>query len=379
MPVPSVSFAKSAQIRLREIIPRKERLARIPHNLHPLAAMMNHFPIFQTITLLACFFVGMRLPLHGAEIGENPQVLSGKTMKPEELASLPFGPANEQGLRAAWIFEPMKEAYHVGEVLKCRIIFHNSGEAATEFTTDVWHQDDTWMVTDAEGKEIKFRKTWFTGITPVQGYRLEGGQTCEISAHGVGIGIAEYAEKYSQALLGVEIHAQPEEEVHCQWKVQITNDGKTAESGLLTTGEVKFKVLPALPLGERPPGVAHSTGGFDLAPGIALNVSQIGSSAGYENLAWITWDKTTGATADGKADFPLPRNVDPKDYSVPTFIWPRGGSALWILQSDLLRKIDFATVGAAQEQSWKWAEVPEDFGGADAKVRVAIGEHRPSK
>ncbi|CAN5159474.1 hypothetical protein BH23VER1_BH23VER1_03320 [soil metagenome] len=310
------------------------------------------------------------------------RVKPGEAWPEDKLAALPFGPAADNGLRAAWIFDPMNETYAVGDVLESRIIFHNSGAAPVEFVTDQWHQDDTWHVTDAEGNEIPTRKTWFTGITPYQRYELAPGQTCEVAGHGVGIGVAEFAEATSQAKMGMQIFAAPGGEVRCRWEVSLRAawkqpDGTETEPAALTTGEVRFRVVPAPPAGERPPGIAQSTGRFDLAPGVTLHISQIGSAQGYDNRAWIRWDAESGAADDGKFDIALPRNADPKDYSVPTFVWPRGGSNLWIVQGDALRKLDFSTVGRADESAWIWARTPEDFGGAPEDVRRAIEKHAP--
>ncbi len=306
-------------------------------------------------------------------ISINRQVDANARQAPwtaEKLAALPFGPANDDGLRAAWLLDPAKDAYQVGEILKCRVLFHNSGSKVIEFQGDTWHQYDTWEATDAAGNKIEVQTTWFSGITPQETVRLAPGEVKEVPAHGVGIGIAEFAQAYSRAELGAEIHAKPGDAVTCQWKVQrIPND-----TAPLTTGKVAFKVDAAPPQGKRPPvSTEGKLGSWDLAPGVILNLSQIGAAEGYTNYAWITWDKTKGATEYGKADIAMPRNADPKDYSTSTFVFSPGGKALWIVEKDVLRKIDFAEVGKAVETKWKWAEAPKDMN-APEDVRELIGK-----
>ncbi len=276
-----------------------------------------------------------------------------------------YGPAREDGLRAAWVLDPAKESYHVGEIAKCRVLFHNSGKAPITFETDGWHQHDTWMAADATGAKIEARTTWFSGLTPLEKITLGPGETKEIPAHGVGIGLAEYAEATSLAQLGCELWAKPGDDVTCVWDVQI----HPSSGERLRTGPVKFKVTAAPPAGSRPPVVASQLGSYDVAPGVILNLSQIGAAEGYTNYAWITWEKARGAVAEGKADIFMPRNADPKDFSIPTFIFARGASALWIVEKERVRKIDFSILGEARESAWRWAEVPADFGGAPDDVR----------
>ncbi|MEZ5329528.1 MAG: M56 family metallopeptidase [Verrucomicrobiales bacterium] len=319
-----------------------------------------------------------------AELNERfrsfEEIKSGELLPEEKFADLPFGEPSENGLRVAWIFDPMQAEYRVGDVLKCRIIFHNSGDGPVEFRTDQWHQDDTWHVTDGNGDDIPLRPVWFTGVTPYQRYRLAPGETCEVAGHGVGIGVAEFAEATSQAQMGQQILAKPGDEVHCRWDVRLRpswrkSDGSETEPESLSTGKVSFRVLAALPVGERPPGVAKGTGSFDLALGVTLNLTTIGSREGYEKLASIRWTDPAGS---GQAKIPLVQSDDPKDYSLPTMVWPRGGSALWILQPDKLRKIDFSKVGEIEEINWPWEDAPDDFGGAPENVQERIRENKPA-
>ena len=81
------------------------------------------------------------------------RVKPGQTWTDDQHAKLSFGPAAKNGLRAAWVFDPVKDTYAVGDVLKCRIILHNSGKEPLEFRTDQWHQMEQLEVHDAAGKQ----------------------------------------------------------------------------------------------------------------------------------------------------------------------------------------------------------------------------------
>ncbi len=302
-------------------------------------------------------------------------VTSAATAEPNapaaEKADLSFGPARDDGLRAAWKLDPMNDAYQVGDIVKCAVVFHNAGKAPVTFQTDAWHQFDKWNATRADGSKIDVRTTWFTGLTPLETVTLQPGETREIPAHGVGIGRAEFAERYGRAELGAELWAEPGDKVTCVWDVQVSPSAVET----LKTGPVSFAVAAAPPAGPRPPIVTDRLGSFDIAKGAILHLSQIGSADGYTNYAWITWEKARGAEADGKADIAMPRSKDPKDFSLPTFVISRTVPALWILEPAGLRKIDFGKTGEAKETKWSWTEAPADFGGAPDDAQQAIREH----
>lgn len=146
-----------------------------------------------------------------------------------------FGPAREDGLQAAWVLDPRKTSYHVGEIVQCRVLFRNSGKESITFETDAWHQFDTWRATDAAGNTIEAKTTWFSGLTRLEKVVLGPGEVKEISAHGVGIGLAEYAEATK---LGCELWAKEGDEVTCVWDVQVS----PSSTERLRTGPVRFKV-----------------------------------------------------------------------------------------------------------------------------------------
>lgn len=293
---------------------------------------------------------------------------SGLKIVKIKSTQLAFGPPRADGLRVAWALSPPRDAYQVGEIVKGAVWFYNDGPAAVTFTTDAWHQFDTWKATRADGSKVEVRTTWFTGTTPQETITLEPGETREIPAHGVGIGNAEFAERYGQAELGAELWADPGDEVTCVWEVAVS----PSSAERLTTGPVTFRVTAAPPEGPKPPIVTDRLGSYNLGRGAILNLSQIGSAEGYTNYAWITWEKARGAASDGKADIAMPRAADPKDFSLPTFVISRSVPALWIVEDENIRKLDFSTLGEAKEISWPRSEAPADFGGAPEDVQEAM-------
>jgi beta-lactamase regulating signal transducer with metallopeptidase domain/biopolymer transport protein ExbD len=308
---------------------------------------------------------------------------AGEVWPAEKIAGIPFG-APVGGLRAAWIFEPRKDAYAIGDVLKGRILFHNAGKAPIEFLTDAWHQEDGWNVIDAAGKKVNVKATWYTGVTPYQRIRLQPGQVAEVAGHAIAIGAGDYAEKYSQGVIGAEMEAKVGDEVRCTWNVSIKASwgqdekppaGQPELPNALPTGEVKFRVVAPDPNAAKAPGLATFTGQYDLAPGIKLQVTQVTSGKNGEptkrtNSATILWLDAQGKET-AKHLLELPSGLECYVIS-----WPRGGSALWIGEPDGVRKVDFSEPAKVREAEWLWND-STPYGDVPADVRALLEKHRP--
>lgn len=183
----------------------------------------------------------------------------GRVAALEELKGLSFGPAAENGLRVAWVLDPAREEYKVGDDLKCRVVFHNSGTQPVQFAAwDV--QDGTWTIRDAAGKALKMEdlpgsNVWtYPRVAGYQRYRLNPGQVVEVGGQGVGIGAVEHSASKSQIPIWRIIHAQAGDSVRISVETKLDISVRFDEfpeekardwTGTLRSGELKFQVVAA--------------------------------------------------------------------------------------------------------------------------------------
>ncbi len=282
-------------------------------------------------------------------------------------ASPSFGPPDADGLRAAWVFEPQRRSYAIGEVLGCRILFHNSGDSPVEFQTASWHQDDRWHVTDAAGNEIATAGASYSGITPLEDLVLAPGETHEVGAHGMAIGEADYDEAYSLGKIGKEIHAKPGDSVTIRWDVHYRPNGRKQET-MLATGPVTFGVVARTPDAPVLPGVARGPGRFDLAAGVKLQVTRTtgGGRPAPENSATLLWLDDDGESAGASHPLALPPGMH-----AFAIAWQRGGETLWVAEEGGIRQIGFADPGSVTERRIPEADLPE-------RIREAIATDWPA-
>ena len=153
--------------------------------------------------------------------------LRGGRPLPDELAKIAWGAPAENGLRAAWLLEPVEEKYALGSVLKARVLFHNTGKAPVIFSTDAWHQFDEHIARASNGNEIKVKGTWFSGITPRASFRLGPGEFCEMPGHGIAIGAGTYEEEFSTGTVGAIIEAKEGDDVRLMHTVDASQGGFT--------------------------------------------------------------------------------------------------------------------------------------------------------
>ena len=106
---------------------------------------------------------------------------------PPNLVDAPWGGAQPNGLRLAWMLEPRAEEHRLGTALKSRIYIHNSGKAPVVLRTHTWHQSHG-KARDAKGADINVSGiTWFT-IPPLVPFWLAPGEYIELTAPGIGLG-----------------------------------------------------------------------------------------------------------------------------------------------------------------------------------------------
>ena len=298
---------------------------------------------------------------------ENRNRFQPRPWSDEKHAKLPFGPANDDGLRVARFFDPREDVYEIGAKVEGRIVFHNAGKAPVEFLTEHWHQRDKWHSRDADGRAVRieeYESTGFLGNFPMP-YRLEPGQVCEVDAQGAAIGTVPYEHEpgenyvyWTSKLPG----AKPGDAITCAWDVTYTPKGTDTET-TLRSGDFTFKVKARPADFPVDLGIARHLGKYHLAKGVMLQLSR----SPAKTTATIKWD-------DGQQHKLALEHHDRGPIGLIT--WWRGGDAFWIAGEKQLRKIDFADPDNVSETKWVWDKVHEDFGGAPELVWAKIREHR---
>jgi hypothetical protein len=141
----------------------------------------------------------------------------GLTLKPgaplpPELANAPWGEAQPNGLRMAWLLEPRAAEHRLGTPLKSRILFHNAGKYPVVFRTRTWHQGEH-TARDAKGVDINVRSvSWLTRGRLVP-FRLWPGEYVEVNAPGIGVGPMGNSEDWQNRSVGSWIAAKAGDDV----------------------------------------------------------------------------------------------------------------------------------------------------------------------
>jgi len=178
---------------------------------------------------------------------DNPK--PGAPLDPEKLGRLAWGPPATNGLRAACYFEPSKEVYTDGEVVKRRLVFHNSGKEPVLFTVGLGGNDDAWTVVNEQGQKVPLDHVIYFGGVRLMTFRLEPGHATEIACMSTGMGASTKAAYPADTA----IQAKPGTTCRVRWMLGVAQttrreNGKSVPVagiwyGTLTTGEVGFCIV----------------------------------------------------------------------------------------------------------------------------------------
>jgi hypothetical protein len=217
--------------------------------------------------------------MHHEEFASRCSPRQGQPATPEKLRGISFGPAAKNGLRVAWVFDPMKKEYAVGRSLPSRVVVHNSGSQAVQFLGGVDSQDGDWSIRVLAGepvptKHLPYSNVWqHRRMLPYQRYRLKPGQIVELPGQGIGLGKGDHSASKTQVVIWRIIEAVAGDTVRISVETGLgltgvrstevgggtvrltigadqfyTKDEFPEErardwSGTLRSGEVKFKVV----------------------------------------------------------------------------------------------------------------------------------------
>lgn len=205
--------------------------------------------------VISLLFFAVVLPLAALQAKEDKRLRydadkprAGAPIDTEKLRLLAWGPPATNGLRAACYFEPTKEAYVDGAVVKRRVVFHNSGDKPVLFTVGLGGNDDGWTV-DERNRKVPVQHVTYSGLVELRTFRLEPGHATETECMSAGIGASASARHPVDTV----IQARPGVTCRVRWTLRV-HETKRVEngrgvpvagvwSGTLTTGEVRFRVV----------------------------------------------------------------------------------------------------------------------------------------
>jgi len=178
---------------------------------------------------------------------DNPK--PGNPIDAEKLRRLAWGSPATNGLRVACYFEPTKEAYADGEVVKRQVVFHNSGEEPVLFTVGLGGNDDGWTVVDDHGQQVPLQHVTYSGWVELRTFRLQPNHATEIGCMSAGMGASAKVEHP----VDTAIQATAGTTCLVRWTLSVaetirTENGKGVPvagvwHGMLTTGEVRFHIV----------------------------------------------------------------------------------------------------------------------------------------
>jgi len=292
------------------------------------------------------------------EFAINGETRVGTTLSAEREASLRFGPAAENGLRAAWSRYPERDRYVVGDVVYLRLVIQNASKKTVEFTCP-YSLDSivSWKATTEDGREIEIQKTLYTGAVPLFTWRLKPGEVAEIGGRSAEIGEGERREQVNNTLTSTVLHAKRGDQVTVYWNVR--------EPVAMTTGKVSFKVIGVEDV------AVWSTlqaGKWQLSGGVTMDVKQeLVHATDISSTAILTWP------TDQAGGTPLHKiwlGGDAFANREPwLLVWERGASVLWTMSGEMqssqefrkvmptprfFRRIDFSDRENITESTWHY-------------------------
>lgn len=145
-----------------------------------------------------------------SEVERN--IRRGKPL-PNELANAPWGEAQSNGLRVAWLLEPQADEYRRWTPLKCRVLFHNSGKDTVVFRTPLWRHG-VHTARNAKGENIRIASPLsYPQSQPLVPFRLQSGEFIEVEASNIGVGPNDRPKHWQSHNVSLWLQAKDGDEV----------------------------------------------------------------------------------------------------------------------------------------------------------------------
>ncbi len=131
---------------------------------------------------------------------------------PKTFADAPWGEAQPNGLRAAWVLEPNATEHRIGAALKARLLVQNTGSISVVLQVPTWHQGGV-KARDAKGKEVEASGLEWTTLAQLVPVRLAPGEYIEINTPGIGFGPRAGMGPWAGPRVGSNVLAKPGDEL----------------------------------------------------------------------------------------------------------------------------------------------------------------------
>lgn len=305
------------------------------------------------------------------EFAINGETRAGRKLDQEGDASLKFGPAAENGLRAAWKRHPVKDTYVVGDVIYNTLVLQNTTDRVLEFKCPYSLQGIPWDIT-AGGRKVEMDETILTGSIPIFGWKLQPGEAAEIGGYGVSIGKAAEREGIRKGFVSTVMKVSGGERVSASWRLR--------DPAPMTTGNVEFDIVA-----EKDVAVWQTSraGKWPLPGAVTLEVTQeVIHGADVTSSAVLHWAETKERPAL-RHEFGIAS--DAFGNRAPwVMAWEKDTSVLWIAlgkwrsysqprvpkhETEGIRRLDFSNPESVSETGWQPEAAP-----LPDKVRTVLAE-----
>jgi hypothetical protein len=152
------------------------------------------------------------VPLEMATDRDASRTFKPGSPLPPSLADAPWGEAQTNGLRLAWLLEPRSPEHRLQTPLRSRVLFHNSGKDVVVFRTRTWHQV-SHEARDAKGGEIKVDSVEWMTLGRLVAFRLAPGEFVEVTGPGIGLGARGGPEDLQGMRVGSWVEAKAGDDV----------------------------------------------------------------------------------------------------------------------------------------------------------------------
>jgi len=292
------------------------------------------------------------------EFAINGETRVGAALSMERQASLKFGPAAANGLRAAWSRYPEGDTYVVGDVVYTSLVIQNASEKTIEFTCP-YSLDAivSWNAKAEDGRKIEIQTTMYSGAIPLFTWRLKPGEVAEIGGRSAAIGEGERREQVNNAPTSTVLCVKRGERVTVHWNVR--------EPIAMSTAEISFQVVG---VEDVPVWSTLQAGKWRLSGGVTMDVKQeLVHATDIASTAILTWPADQ---AGGTARHEIWLGGDAFANREPwLLVWERGASVLWAMSGQMqssqefrkvmpkprfLRRIDFSDRENITESTWNY-------------------------
>ncbi len=153
--------------------------------------------------------------------GTRHTIRNGEAL-PEKFADAPWGEAQPNGLRAAWVLEPGAAEIHrlawplrvhrIGAALRARLLVQNTGSVPVVLQAPTFHQGGV-KATDAKDAEVQVSGISWTTHAMLASVRLAPGEYIEIDTPGIGFGPRAGMGPWAGPRIGSSVLAKPGDEI----------------------------------------------------------------------------------------------------------------------------------------------------------------------